>query len=139
MPGQTTSGSRAYRLFEIWSDWLRVRVWVALIGLRSGLGLGLVLLLSYTVCVNHFHEQVVSNLPFWGDFGSPLSVREPLTGTHTTRMVALENISWDSTHVQERPAPNVVQDASLVGQGGVFRPPTFLFVRNATKTRCAAP
>ena len=31
--------SKACRLFEIWSDWLKVRVRVALIGLGSGSGL----------------------------------------------------------------------------------------------------
>ena len=44
--------NRAYHLSEIWHDWLKVRVRVALIA--SGVGLGLVTPVSYTVCVNPF-------------------------------------------------------------------------------------
>ena len=47
-------------MFEIWSDWLKVRVRVALIGLGPGFGLGLVHGVSYTVCVNHFLEYQAS-------------------------------------------------------------------------------
>lgn len=43
-------GSRAYHLFEIGSDWHRVRVGVALIGVGLGLGLALHVFVSYTVC-----------------------------------------------------------------------------------------
>ena len=50
--------SRAYHLFEILSDcgWVRVRV--SLIGVA--IGLGVVMFVSYTVCANHFLEQLVS-------------------------------------------------------------------------------
>ena len=34
-----TSRSRTHHLFEIWSDWLRVRVRIGLIASGSGLGL----------------------------------------------------------------------------------------------------
>ena len=41
-------------LFEVWSDWLKVRTQVAPIGLGLGLELGLVISVSYRVCVTHF-------------------------------------------------------------------------------------
>ena len=44
--------SRAYHLIEIWPDWLRARIRVGPIEL----GLGLVLFVSYTLCINHFLE-----------------------------------------------------------------------------------
>lgn len=48
----TRARGRAYQFFEMLSDWLGVRVRAAVIGL----GLGLVQVVSYAVCINHFIE-----------------------------------------------------------------------------------
>lgn len=59
---------RAHHIFEIGSDRLSVRVGVSLKDL--GLGQGFVVLVSYTVCANHFLQRVECNpwLVGWSDW-----------------------------------------------------------------------